>query len=186
MNRWSKLILVLCLLVWSGLAHAQKVEFPAIGVGPGVILTQNQWDPGYSLDIQCELGEMLDYVFLVPYISFWHAEQVESSAEKSITLNMSHLALGTELIGYINSKPEGIFTGVGLGYHVIFVDQLASQYFNSQPYSTEATEYKISLAALAGYQFKLAAFSCAFKLKYYYIDGGYNTFQTTMIFSFNL
>jgi hypothetical protein len=165
---------------------AQTVNFPSLGISSGLILQQNKWDPGYSVGLQCEVGELIDYIFLVPYLSYWNAEKSESGAGLTRTLSLSDINFGAELIGYINPKPKGFFVGAGIGYHIIMADRLAPQYFTPLPMVEEQTETKISFAGLLGYQIKISAFSYALKLKYYLINGGYNTFQTALIFSYNL
>jgi hypothetical protein len=165
---------------------AQEIKFPTIGVGSGVIFPQNQWDPGYFFDLQCEIGEMLDYVFIVPYVSFWNAQKTEKGLTEMIDLNLSQINFGSEFFGYLNQEPKGLFTGIGIGYHVIYADELAPEYFNQEPQVKETTETKLSFAALVGYQIKYLNFSCALKLKYYLINGGYNTFQTGLVFSYTL
>ncbi len=189
MHRGAKIFLAAAAGLLLGLANvvlAQGLNFPAIGIGSGVILQQNKWDPGYSVGLQCEVGEMIDYIFLIPYLNYWNAEKSESGAGVTRTLSLSDINLGAELIGYINPKPKGFFIGTGIGYHIIMTDRLAPHYFTSQPIVEEETVTKVSFAALLGYQVKISAFSYAIKLKYYLINGGYNTFQTAFIFSYNL
>jgi hypothetical protein len=170
----------------ANLVFAQPVNFPSLGISSGLILQQNKWNPGYSVGLQCEVGEMIDYVFLVPYLNYWNAEKTESGAGLTRTLSLSDINLGAELIAYINSKPQGFFSGAGIGYHIIMADRLAPQYFTTLPMVEEKTETKLSFAALLGYQLKVSSFSYALKLKYFLINGGYNTFQTALIFSYNL
>lgn len=169
-----------------GSVCAQRIDFPAVGVSSGVILQQNKWDLGYSVGLQCEVGELIDYIFVIPYAAFWNAEKSESGAGVTRTLSLSDINLGAELIGYINSKPKGFFAGTGIGYHIIMADRLAPAYFTPQPKVEEGTETKLSFAALLGYQLKIASFSYTIKLKYYLINGGYNTFQTAFVFGYNL
>lgn len=180
-----KVLLTILIFGTVNLVFAQRVHFPAIGLGTGVIFQQNEWDPGYSLNLQCEVGEVMEHVFLIPYVAYWNAEKSESRSGITRTLNLSDINLGSEIVGYFNSKPKGIFAGVGFGYHIIMVDRLAPAYFNPNPEIEEETETKLSAAILAGYQWKISAFSMALKLKYYLINGGFNTFQTSFIFGYN-
>jgi hypothetical protein len=179
-------VTIILLLGLTNLAFAQTVTFPSLGISSGLILQQNEWNPGYSVGLQCEVGELLDYIFLVPYLTYWNAEKSESGAGVTRTLSLSDINFGAELIGYINPKPNGLFAGAGIGYHIIMADRLAPQYFTPLPMVEEETYTKLSCAALLGYQYKISAFSYAIKLKYYLINGGYNTFQTALIFSYNL
>jgi hypothetical protein len=59
-------------------------------------------------------------------------------------------------------------------------------YFNQDQEIEETTETKLSFAGLLGYQLKYVNFSCAFKLKYYLMSGGYNTFQAGILFNYSL
>jgi len=188
MHRGAKMFLAAAglVLLIAGVIPAQApVRFPSIGLGSGVILQQNKWNPGYTVGVQCEVGEMIDYVFLIPYLNYWNAEKEESGSGLTRTLSLSDINLGAELLGYINPTPRGFFIGAGMGYHIIMVDRRAPRYFTNLPMVEEETETKLSFAALLGYQVRLAAFSYAFKIKYYLINGGYNTLQTAFIFSYN-
>jgi hypothetical protein len=185
MNKGMKIFLITLILGVTSIVFAQRVHFPAIGIGSGVILQQNHWHPGYSFELQCEVGEVMDYIFLTPYIAYWNAEKSESQSNITRTLYLNDINFGTEIIGYINPKPKGLFAGAGVGYHITMVDRLTAAYFNPIPEIKEVSETKLSFAALAGYQLKISAFSMGLKLKYYLINGGYNTLQTGLIFSYN-
>jgi len=186
MRRTSRMFLLILLIISVNNSIAQKIKFPAIGIGSGILFPQNQWDTGYYFELQSEVGEVMDYVFLIPYVSFWNAQKSETRFNTTVDLNMSHINFGSEMIGYLNPEAKGFFTGIGIGYHIIFADKTAPQYFSQKPEVKEETETKISFAGLLGYQLKFLNFSCALKLKYYLINGGYNTLQTGLIFSYNL
>jgi hypothetical protein len=132
------------------------------------------------------VGEVMDYVFLIPYVSFWNAQKSENSMNTMVDLNLSHINFGSEMIGYLNQEPEGFYTGIGIGYHVIFADEITPEYYSQQPEVKEVTETKLSFAGLFGYQLRYLNFACSFKIKYYLINGGYNTFQTGLSFSYTL
>ena len=159
MHQGTKIFLVVLLLGVTNSIFAQGMNFPAVGISSGVIFQQNKWDPGYSVGLQCEVGELIDYVFVIPYIAYWNAEKAESGAGITRTLSLSDINLGAELIGYINPKPKGFFTGIGIGYHTIMADRLSPPYFTPQLMVEEETVTKLSFAALLGYQIKISSFS---------------------------
>lgn len=148
-------ILICFMICFSGL-YAQKVKLEAIGVSGGTFWAQNNWDPGVAIEINFRMGEVLDYVFMQPRISYWRAGKTENSHD----LTLQHIAFGTKLIGFITPHPRGPYLGTSIQYHIISEDQVAPLQLSNSTEVQAADIQKVSLSALAGYlqQFRKVSF----------------------------
>jgi hypothetical protein len=146
----------------------------SVGIGAGVGVPQGGWDPGNTVLIQANFGEVVDYLFLLPYLNYAQAIKTETIEDISKNLSILYFGGGAKLVGYINSKPRGFYLGGSLSYYYInsesFNPEHASEY--SEIDKTKTT--KLGFGGLAGYLFSLKSFSIFIEVDYMLMNGGYN------------
>jgi hypothetical protein len=148
----------------SGL-YAQNIELEAIGVSGGTFWAQNNWDPGFAFEINFRMGEVLDYIFMQPRISYWRA----GKTEKQHDLSLQHIAFGTKLIGFITPRPRGPYVGTSIQYHVISEEKASPLLLSNSSEVQSVDIQKVSLSALAGYLQQFRKVSFALQVEYVFL-----------------
>jgi hypothetical protein len=126
-----------------------------------------------SVGFQTHFGEVLDYIFFTPYFAYLRTNR----SDKSIDLSMQYASFGSKIIGYINSKPKGFFTGIGISYNIILSESINSQLDQNEPFIKQSNDTKIGLASIIGYLFKMNTISINLESRYTFMQGGFNTWQ---------
>ena len=174
----SKIIFYLFfLLLLPSLLAAQRTKIEAIGFSAGTVLPEKNWDPGFAFEGQVDMGEILDYVFLIPTVSYWQSQKNDSYGDFSETITRRHINFGAKVVGYINPKPQGLFAGIAVQYHYILSESLTPLTVSNLAEVQEMDHTRLGLGALLGYCLKLRKASFFLESRYVFIKGGYNTAQ---------
>jgi hypothetical protein len=174
------------ILLLSVLSSAQDLEVQSLGVGGGLLLPQGDWNSGFYIELQTELGEILDYIFLSPYFDYMSSKRSEETSKETYNLSLNYFSFGSKIIGYINSKPRGFYLGGSLSFNIISSDAVDYQSADENLYIKRSNDTKIGLAPVAGYLFKLKTVSITIESRYTLIQGGFNAFQIGVGFNYNL
>jgi hypothetical protein len=153
---------------------SQSKLVKSVGIGGGMCLPQGGWDPGFAILAQANFGEVLDYLFFVPYLNYAQASKTETIESVSKDLTVQYIGGGAKLVGYINSKPRGFYFGGSLSYYYITSESFDPEYLSdfSEINTTKTT--KIGFSGLAGYLFTLKKVSLFLEADYMLMQGGYN------------
>jgi len=172
--RTKKVNILLILLIFSvSSLHAQKMGIQSVGINSGIFIPQKDWNNGFFLEFHTNFGEVLDYIFFTPYFVYLHSNRPENS----YNLSLQYASFGSKILGYINPKPRGFYTGIDLSFNTILTESITSQIDENDPEIKQFSDTKIGLGALVGYLFKFDVFSINIETKYILMQGGFNTFQ---------
>ena len=165
---------------------SQAKLIKSIGVSGGITLPQGDWDPGYTIGAQVNLGEAVKYLFISPYFNYSNTHQSIEIGQSTEDLSIQYISLGTKFIGFINSKPRGFYLGGSISYNIISEftienGQLVDAYTIEKDNTT-----KIGYGALLGYLYTLKKFSLFIEANYMLVPGGYNNLQGLLGIDFNL
>jgi hypothetical protein len=165
---------------------AQTVELEAIGASGGVFWAQNKWNPGFAVEINLDMGEVLDYIFLQPTVSFMQAKKNEMINGVEDDLTLRHVTLGTKIIGYITPRPNGPYFGTALNYHYISSDHIRQLELSNSAEIYSSGDQKVSISVLAGYIQKFRDFSIFLETRYTFVPDNFSTVLVTTGFFYNL
>ena len=155
---------------------AQSKLIKSVGIGGGVSLPQGGWDPGNTIMLQADFGEVIDYLFLFPFLSYAQAKKNETIEDYSKDLSILYFGGGAKLVGYINSKPRGFYFGASLSYYYINAESFDPDYISEFSEIDETKTTKIGFGGLIGYKFALKRVSIFIETDYMFMQGGYNNF----------
>lgn len=181
------LFLKLCIiLILSPPLLSQSKLIKSVGIGGGLSTPQGEWDPGFSIRAQTDFGEILDYLFLFPFINYSQAHKTETLGDISKDLTIQYLGGGVKLVGYVNSKPQGFYCGGSLSYHYIQLESFNPE--NSSKYSEidQIKTTKIGFSGLAGYLFILKPLSIFLEADYVFMQNNLNNLSVYTGINFNI
>jgi len=168
-------ILGICfILIMSGSVFSQSKLVKSVGIGAGVCLPQGGWDAGNTILLQADFGEVVDYLFLLPYLNYAQAKKTETIENISKDLSILYFGGGAKLVGYINSKPRGFYLGGSLSYYYINSESFSPEYISEHSEIDETKTTKLGFGGLAGYLFTLKSLSLFIEVDYMLMHGGYN------------
>lgn len=174
MKKSISLVVVSIVVLLSNPLLARPKLVKDVGISAGIALPQGGWDPGYTLQIQSNFGEVLKYLFLSPYIYYSSAQKSEKVMTVEEDLSIQHTGFGVKLFGFINPKPQGPYFGGALNFNYISYETLEygqiSHLYEVQKNSTT----KIGLTAIAGYKFAFKKYSLHVEVNYAILPGGFN------------
>jgi hypothetical protein len=162
---------------FSNSVFSQSKLVKAVGVGGGISLPQGGWDLGTSFLLQADFGEVVDYLFFLPYLNYARATKTETIEDISKDLTIQYYGGGAKLVGYINSKPQGFYLGGSLSYYYIKSDQFNTDFVSELSEVESKNTTKLGFGALAGYLFKLKRVSIFVEANYMYMHDGHNNLQ---------
>jgi hypothetical protein len=145
-----------------------------VGIGAGISLPQGGWDVGNTILLQSDFGEVIDYLFLFPYLNYAQATKTETIEDISKDLTIQYIGGGAKLVGYINSKPRGFFFGGSLSYYYIASESFDPEHINEYSEIEKNKTTKLGFGALTGYLFKLKKVSIFVEADYIFMHDGYN------------
>jgi hypothetical protein len=154
--------------------HARSNLIKSMGIGGGICLPQGGWDPGFSIAGHLYMGEAVKYIYFSPYISYAQALKSAQIDGHQEDLTVRYMTLGAKMIGYINSKPQGFYTGGAISYNFIAYDEIQWGELSQGNSIVNSTTTKIGFTGLAGYLFKLRKFSIFIEAAYMFTAGGFN------------
>ncbi len=164
--------LIMFIMAFSAVSlFGQKLK--SIGINGGYVVPIEDVKNGYSVEARADFGEVLKYVFLFPSIGYWKITDTVNDQD----LMRSHLNFGAYFVGYINSKPRGLYGGVGIHYHVIKADKEQQMYVSNSSSVTTETNTKLGLSINLGYLLVFKKISLYLEPGYTYIQGGFSTLQ---------
>jgi hypothetical protein len=158
----------------------------SVGLGIGTCLPQGGWDPGYTISAQADFGEAIKYIYVSPYLSFSSASKTEDINNISEQMSIQYINFGAKFLGYLNSKPRGIYIGGAISYNVISYDMIEWADFSENNEIKNTTTNKLGFAGLAGYSFMLKNLSVFIELNYMFTVGGFNNVSALAGVNLNL
>jgi hypothetical protein len=153
---------------------SQSKLIKSVGIGGGMSLPQGGWDPGFAILAQADFGEVLDYLFLFPFLNFAQASKTETIGDFSKDLSIQYFGGGAKLVGYINSKPKGFYFGGSLSYYYIQSESFNPEHLSEHSEIDQTKTTKLGFGGLAGYIFALKKVSIFIETDYMLMQGGYN------------
>ena len=176
-NQISKVVILIILAITTTLS-AQKLK--SVGLNGAYVVPLQDVNSGFSIEARTDFGEVLKYVFLFPTAGFKQVKELVNELE----FNKTYINFGAYFVGYINSKPRGLYGGVGIHYHIIQSEEAKQQYINSSPNTMSKTNTKLGLSFNLGYLLKLKKVSFYIEPGYTYIHGGFNTLEARLGFNY--
>jgi len=153
---------------------SQSKLVKSVGIGGGVCLPQGGWNAGNTFLIQADFGEVIDYLFLSPFLNFAQAQKTETVGDFSKDLSIQYFGGGAKLVGYINSKPRGFYFGGSLSYYYIKSESFNPEHVSEHSEIDQTKTTKLGFGGLAGYLFTLKKVSIFIETDYMLMQGGYN------------
>ena len=169
---YFSIFIAFSLLVNSAFAKPGLIK--DIGIGAGVNYPQGGWNLGYIIQAQTNFGEVLDYLFLSPFVTYSAAGKTEKVNGTEYDMKIEYIGFGAKMIGYINAKPRGFYVGGSLDFNVISAESLTPGHIDQNTFVESETMTKLGLAALAGYKLSLKKISFFIEANYMLVPGGYN------------
>jgi hypothetical protein len=179
-KRQTRLIILFIILFLVSSLYGQKLK--SIGLNSGYIAPLEDVKNGFSLEARADFGEVLKYIFLFPSVGYKNV--VETLNEQDFT--RTHINFGAYFVGYINSKPQGFYGGLGIHYHVIQTEKLKQDYLNDEPSIIDETNTKLGLSVNLGYLLKFKKVSIYLEPGYNYIQGGFSILEVRLGISYIL
>ena len=158
----------------SNTLFAQSKLIKSVGIGGGMALPKGDWDPGFSVLVQADLGEVVDYLFLFPFLNYSLSQKTETIEDFSKDLTIQYFGGGAKLVGYINSKPRGFYFGGSLSYQYITSESFIPEHLSEHSEIDKTKTTKIGFGGLAGYLFILKKVSIFIETDYMFMQDGYN------------
>jgi len=180
----KKVLFILLLIIIP--IYAQDVELEAIGLSGGAFWAQNGWDPGFVVEVNLDMGEVLDFIFFQPTVSYLHANKIEEFDNIEEELTLTHIILGTKIIGYITNRPRGPYFGTALNYHIISSDKFRQFEISNSTEVLTSNNQKVSMSILTGYIQKFRRFSLFLEARYTFIPDNFSNALVTAGFLYNL
>ena len=164
----------------------QNVQLKALGLSGGAVWAQNKWDPGYAGEINLDMGEVLDFVFLQPMVSFLHANKIEKINGVEDKLELYHIIFGTKILGYITSRPKGPYFGAALNYHIISSERFQRLELSNSEETLTSDHQKVSMSVLTGYIQKFRRISIFLEARYTLVPDNFSHALLTTGFLYHL
>jgi hypothetical protein len=141
---------------------------------------------GNAILAQANFGEVLDYLFLFPFLNYAQANKTETIEDFSKDLSILYFGGGAKLVGYINSKPRGLYFGGSLSYYYINSESFNPDHVSEHSEIDVVKTTKIGFGGLAGYLFTLKKVSIFIEADYTLMQGGYNNLLVFAGLNYNL
>jgi hypothetical protein len=169
------IILTVCILLIAFKSSFSQSKFvKSVGFGGGISLPQGGWDLGSTIHLQTDFGEVIDYLFLSPYLSYAQATKTETIKHIAKDLKIQYFGGGAKLVGYINSQPRGFYLGGSLSYFYIRSESFDPDHVSEHSEISIDKTTKLGFGGLAGYLFTLKRVSLFLEVDYMLMNGGYN------------
>jgi hypothetical protein len=165
---------------------SQSKFIKSIGIGGGISVPHGNWDSGFSIMVQTDFGEVLDYLFFFPFLNYTQAKKTDIKENFSNELTIQYVGGGAKVIGYINSKPRGFYFGGSLSYYYITSESFNPEYISEHSEITHLKTTKVGFGGLAGYLFVLKSVSIFLETDYIYMQDRYNNFSVNAGFNYHL
>ena len=183
----NHLFLGLCiiLILLSPLLSQAKL-IKSVGIGGGLSAPKGTWDPGFAILAQTDVGEIMDYLFLFPFINYSQARKTETIGDISKDLTIQYLGGGAKLVGYINSKPQGFYCGGSLSFQYIHFDSFNPDNVSKYSEVNQIKTTKIGFGGLVGYLFILKPLSIFLEADYAFMQNNLNNLSVFTGINFNI
>jgi hypothetical protein len=177
------LLLLIIMVAFAGTADAANpVKLKSLGVGGGIFLPQEKWENGFTGELQADFGEIIKYVFLIPHVGYRNTSMSDNGRE----LGYSDLYFGAKFVGYFNSKPQGIYAGLGLQYHIIGQEHFTEGFDAREDEVVKEDLTRIGYTAVAGYLLKFKRVFFSLEPAYTVLPGTSNVMTITLAIGFLL
>ena len=171
------LLLLITMVAFAGTAEAANpVRLKSLSAGGGILLPQDKWENGFTGELQADFGEIMKYVFLIPHAGYRSTGMRDNDRE----LAYSDLYFGAKFVGYFNSKPQGLYAGLGLQYHIIGQEHFSEGFDTSEGEIVKDDLTRVGYTAVAGYLFKLKRVSFSLEPAYTVLPGADNVVTITL------
>lgn len=170
MKNYRLLLIVLMVFALAFGVQAQKLEFSNLGVAGGVIFPQDEWDTGFRIGVNSNLGELTDDLYLVPLAAYWSSGYTFGTFD----LSLSNIQVGAD-VHYMIKNVKGLYAGGGLSLNFLSVDfpNLFGQGTSS------SSDTKIGIHLLSGYNVPIGNLDGFAEAKYNLVSD-FNTFELTV------
>ncbi len=176
MSKLNIIVLLLSVLFIFEVNAANPVGLKSVGATGGILLPQDNWENGFAVEIQTDLGEIIKYIFLIPHFGYWHA----AGNKEGIDLSYTNIYFGTKFIGYFNTKPRGFYAGLGIQYHIIDEQQITPGFDAIETEVSSLNLTRVGYSVIAGYLLKLKKISFSFEPRYTLIPGADNMISISL------
>lgn len=175
----KRLLVVLMVLGFVGLSQAQGLDLglKSITANAGVALPSGNWDTGFVVGAEANIGEVYNGVTLHPNVAYWSSSYSWDYAGSSDTFTLSNIRIGADGHYAIEQVP-GMFAGAGLGINFVSWNW---DYFGT---STEYSETTFGFDAVAGYEFMVGNFGAVAAGRY--STSSYSTIELTLGLKFDM
>jgi len=175
----KRLMVVLMVLGFIGLSQAQgfNLGLNSITGHVGVALPDGDWDTGFVVGAEANIGEVYNGITLHPNVAYWSASYDWDSAGDSDTFTLSNIRIGADGHYAIEQVP-GLYAGVGLALNFV------SWEWSVIGYSEEYSETELGFDAVAGYEFMLGNFGAVAAGRY--STSTYDTIELTLGIKFDM
>ena len=174
------------MLIMVNTLFSQTKLIKSIGAGGGVSLPQGGWNSGFTILVQTDFGEVLDYLFLFPFINYATAQKTETITSFSNDVTIQYFGGGAKLIGYINSKPRGFYFGGSLSYYYIKSESFNPEYISEHSEITQIKTTKVGFGGLAGYLYALKSIAIFIEADYIFMQDSFNNLSVLAGFNYYL
>ncbi len=174
MKKTGFVIIIVLLFIFSGSVFSQSKLVKSVGIGAAISLPQGGWEVGNTILLQADFGEVIDYLFLFPYLNYAQASKTETVGEFSKDLSIQYIGGGAKLVGYVNSKPRGFYFGGSLSYYYIASELFNPEHINEYSEIEKNNTTKLGFGVLSGYLFTLKRVSIFIEADYIFMHDGYN------------
>ena len=158
--------MLLAVSVTTALAE-NPVRLKSAGLYGGILMPQKNWDNGFAVAVQTDFGEIMKYVFLQPYAGYWRAKTSVNESE----LSFSDIHFGTKFVGFINSKPRGVYAGLGLQFHIIGQEEYSKAFETAEPEINKQHMTRVGYSIVTGYLLVMKRVSLAVEPAYTVLPG---------------
>jgi len=180
LKRLKLIIFIFPFLLFLNNANAQEIKLHSIGVKGGIILPEGDWNTGYTVGVQVDMGEIIKELYLVSSVNFMNSSKTITNYGISNDLSLAQFTIGADLFGYSPVKPKNLYGGIGIYFHYIQKD-IAKLYNISRDVQINSIDdNKLGFALLVGYLIDLKTTEITLGSRYILANDGYNAFLITL------
>ena len=170
MKKFVVLMVVAVLVLISLPASAAEMGLKRIAGKVGVVFPKDL-GTGFMLGAAADMGELTDNLNLVPLISYWKS----SKSESGLDYGLSNFQIGAD-VQYSLKETKGLYFGGGLSINFASISVDWPPEYAPYVSSNSASETKIGIDFLAGYELPIGKNTGFANVKYNLISD-INTFE---------
>ena len=167
MKRIRLFTILAVMLLFALPLSAQNLGLQRLSGKVGIIFPKDA-GTGFMLGAAADMGELTKDLSLIPLISYWSSSKDESG----INVSLSNIQIGADVQYYLKDV-KGMYVGGGLSLN--FATVTAETNIFGSTYSADASETKIGIGILAGYELPVGN-NIGFVNAKYHLISDINTF----------